>query len=455
MNKIFGFLLILLLLNIQFIAAQEPEPSHFQPVYSGNPYLAMNFYLTDITIDEATVEVGDEIGIFDGSFCVGAGIVTGPIGQFLDLVAATDDPTTPEKDGFTPGNPISYRLWDYSKQTEIGNISVIYSSGNPTFSSQGTAVLEIHGNSTQATIQIIAPVPDMTVPEDTITFEIADLDTIFHVIPEESVLEFTVASDTNEIGITLGELNVARIQLAENWNGVGQIYLSATLNDSTVTDTVQLTVTPVNDLPLPFELISPENSWTGGATRLTFHWSTSMDPDTGETPVYDFALSTDSSFAVVDTSINVGTDTTMTIDTLAPGKYYWKVCAYSAGDTVWGSDSDQQPWSFTTTPVALETGSPIITNYRLYNNYPNPFNPVTTVRYEIPCESRVILSIFDITGREIAKLVNETQPAGLYSVTWNAGDLGSGVYFYRIQTDSPGKTGAGRFRQVRKMILIK
>ncbi|HDP67824.1 MAG TPA: hypothetical protein ENN20_04895, partial [Candidatus Marinimicrobia bacterium] len=89
MKKIYCCLAILLLGNVQFAEAQEPEPVHFQPVYSGNPYLAMNFYLTAITIDDTTAEVGDEVGIFDGDICVGAGIVTGPLGEYLDLVAAT------------------------------------------------------------------------------------------------------------------------------------------------------------------------------------------------------------------------------------------------------------------------------------------------------------------------------------------------------------------------------
>ncbi|HQM36973.1 MAG TPA: hypothetical protein PKV79_09065, partial [Candidatus Marinimicrobia bacterium] len=122
MNKIRKCLLILLLCNIQFmVAAPETDPTHFQPVYIGNPYLAMNIYLTVVNIDGVTAEVGDEIGIFDGDICVGAKVITSPIGQYLALVAATDDPTTPEKDGFTPGNPISYRLWDYSTQSEITN----------------------------------------------------------------------------------------------------------------------------------------------------------------------------------------------------------------------------------------------------------------------------------------------------------------------------------------------
>ncbi len=90
--------------------------------------------------------------------------------------------------------------------------------------------------------------------------------------------------------------------------------------------------------------------------------------------------------------------------------------------------------------------------FELYQNYPNPFNPTTTIEYSIPTvETRhalsVQLKIYDILGREVAELVNEKQAAGNYSVQFNAANLSSGVYFYRIK--------AGNFVQTKKMVLIK
>ena len=83
----------------------------------------------------------------------------------------------------------------------------------------------------------------------------------------------------------------------------------------------------------------------------------------------------------------------------------------------------------------------------LYQNYPNPFNPLTTFKYELPQESKVTLTIFDLRGRLVETIVNQTQPAGYYSVLWDAGKYSSGVYLYRFQ--------AGDFRQVRKCLVIK
>ncbi|RPI18344.1 MAG: T9SS C-terminal target domain-containing protein [Ignavibacteriae bacterium] len=85
--------------------------------------------------------------------------------------------------------------------------------------------------------------------------------------------------------------------------------------------------------------------------------------------------------------------------------------------------------------------------FSLSQNYPNPFNPKTNINYQLPVNSNVKLSIFDITGREIAILVNQKQNAGSYNVEWNASDFASGVYFYKLETE--------RFTQSKRMVLIK
>ena len=80
-------------------------------------------------------------------------------------------------------------------------------------------------------------------------------------------------------------------------------------------------------------------------------------------------------------------------------------------------------------------------------NYPNPFNPVTKIQYDIAKKSDVTLSIYDILGKHIETLVNETKDAGSYIVEYNASALPSGLYFYKLE--------AGNFSEVKKMILIK
>jgi hypothetical protein len=96
--------------------------------------------------------------------------------------------------------------------------------------------------------------------------------------------------------------------------------------------------------------------------------------------------------------------------------------------------------------------------YSFSQNYPNPFNPTTTINYSIPTNSFVTLKVFNILGQEVALLVNETLAAGKYTVTFNAANLTSGVYFYRVEA-TPVREGAaaltGSFYSVKKMLLIR
>ncbi len=85
--------------------------------------------------------------------------------------------------------------------------------------------------------------------------------------------------------------------------------------------------------------------------------------------------------------------------------------------------------------------------YELYNNYPNPFNPTTTIRFAVPLEGPVELSVYDILGRKVATLVNENYNAGFHNIQWDAGNLSSGTYIYRL------KTTEGSFSK--KLTLIK
>ncbi len=85
--------------------------------------------------------------------------------------------------------------------------------------------------------------------------------------------------------------------------------------------------------------------------------------------------------------------------------------------------------------------------YFLHQNFPNPFNPTTTIKYDIPKQGLVTIKIFDILGREVEVLVNEEKPAGKYQVTFNANKLSSGIYFYSIK--------AGDYIKTLKSILLK
>jgi len=94
----------------------------------------------------------------------------------------------------------------------------------------------------------------------------------------------------------------------------------------------------------------------------------------------------------------------------------------------------------------IQNGNPQL-SYRLEQNYPNPFNPSTVIRFQISTREYVTLKVYDILGREVATLINAEKPAGNYNVEFNAQNLTSGVYVYRLQ--------AGKFSDVKKLLLLK
>ncbi len=95
----------------------------------------------------------------------------------------------------------------------------------------------------------------------------------------------------------------------------------------------------------------------------------------------------------------------------------------------------------------------IPTSFTLYQNYPNPFNPSTVIRFALPFDSKVKLDIYNILGQRIAELINNAENAGYHEVVWNAANLASGVYIYRIEATS--NSGRNIYSDVKKMVMIK
>ena len=85
--------------------------------------------------------------------------------------------------------------------------------------------------------------------------------------------------------------------------------------------------------------------------------------------------------------------------------------------------------------------------YALSQNYPNPFNPATTINYSIPNAGQVKITVYNAIGSKVATILNEYKQPGNYTVQFNATNLASGIYFYRIES--------GQFLQIKKMILLK
>lgn len=194
------------------------------------------------------------------------------------------------------------------------------------------------------------------------------------------------------------------------------------------------------------------------ATTQQFRWSSS---GTHPTIRYAFKIrkgGTPQSSDLKYVSDNNGVDTAISIrksflDTLARNfgtvndsvLCIWTASSYNGFDS---TTSTSFLVALKRTGVGITTISTEIPNeYALGNNYPNPFNPSTKINFAVPKASFTTLKVYDINGKEIATLVNEYTQAGYYNVDFNAVNLASGVYFYRIQSDG--------FVDTKRMLLIK
>ncbi|MCF7792560.1 MAG: PKD domain-containing protein [Candidatus Cloacimonetes bacterium] len=155
------------------------ETYHFQPEWQNNPFLPMNFYINDLEVAGVTLEANDELAVFDGDLCAG----TAQVGEndMISLIAATDDVTTTEIDGFTNGNDFTFRFWDSSTDTEYSDFQYTNLSGNATFLSQGTTQSSIEflptsggANLVPVTTEMFQNYPNPFNPETTISFGIND-----------------------------------------------------------------------------------------------------------------------------------------------------------------------------------------------------------------------------------------------------------------------------------------
>ena len=254
-----------------------------------------------------------------------------------------------------------------------------------------------------------------------------------------------------------------RLTPAENWFGEATVTLILAENESGLADTTDfmVTVTPINDSPEPFTLIYPTSSDTleintDTDETYTFYWDASEDVDSevnytatitldyfGDTysDEYESADSLVSisgyEWAVLMTNLNLNRWTLEYIVQATDGEYTVEseVGEFVFENTSLSTDNELTPLSF-----------------RLHQNHPNPFNPVTTLRYDLPEDAVVNITIYDMMGRVVSNLVSSQQRAGYKSVQWNATNntgqpVSAGLYLYTIQ--------AGDFRQTKKMVLLK
>ena len=225
---------------------------------------------------------------------------------------------------------------------------------------------------------------------------------------------------------------------------------------------------PPNPIPV-FEIHGTDDNvtWWAGAdvnnnggwgpwisVDTTFNFWTQLNGCTESTiDTLPNTKTTDGSYAVSHKNINGVNDNEVWLYEVVNGGHEWPG-AYGNMDI----NASEEIWNFFTLVVEdssnihIENEGQHPTAFALLQNYPNPFNPTTTLRYDIPENSHVTITIYDMLGRQVKTLINQTQDAGFISVIWDAtNDYGkpvsAGVYLYQIQ--------AGEFVQTKKMVLLK
>jgi len=214
---------------------------------------------------------------------------------------------------------------------------------------------------------------------------------------------------------------------------------------------------PLHHTLRSFDLISPNYDETVSSRCPTLIWRAASEMVVAYPWELEYIVCYDtlSNFATARFDSTV-LDTTLTLESLNAGKvYYWKVLAKTFyGDSLW-SATGAFFVSHTATHVSESPEKPEA--FALLSNYPNPFNPTTTISFDLPKDGFVVLKIYDITGRLVRVLVQEQKLAGAHSVLWDGLDdagqkVAAGVYLYQIEfEDAAGE----RMVMTRKMSLVK
>jgi hypothetical protein len=229
--------------------------THFVPVFPGHGVDHMNFYAMTATIDGVALQAGDEIAVFDATYCVGVAVVVSP-GVMLSVPASKDDPVTVGVvDGYRTGNPATFKMWDASSNIEVSNINVTLVGGSLSFDAGTSAFVNLAGTSPAAenTAPVVSDIPNQSIPEgssfSTITLDnyVTDLET-----PDANIL--WGFSGNSNLAVSIVNRVATITNTNPDWNGTETITFTATDDDATNpisdADDAIFTVTPVNDPPV-------------------------------------------------------------------------------------------------------------------------------------------------------------------------------------------------------------
>jgi hypothetical protein len=251
--------------------------------------------------------------------------------------------------------------------------------------------------------------------------------------------------DTDNAEFWFGDNDPLIMISSWQWTQGGTVNLQLDVNDffgATADDEMYVDDYYFSEIPpviIPVELTSFAASISDG--NVTLNWSTATELNNQG---FDVERNVGNGFEKIGFVAGFGTTTethsyTYTDNSLQEGSYTYRLKQVDYDGTFEYSDV-----------VEVDVTVPKV--FALEQNYPNPFNPSTTIKFGLAADSKVSLTVFDILGQEVANLINGNVAAGSHEINFNASNVNSGVYFYRI--DATGVDGTN-FTSVKKMILTK
>jgi len=399
--------------------------------------------------------------------------------QNLTLTASTATSASFSWDASKMGDIAGYKFYydtdssgyHYANSVDLGNVvtksltgltagktyyvavSTYDTDGNESWYSKEVSV-------TMNNTPVIAAVSDVTMNEDessTITLTATDV--------ENDAITYSAVSDTNTVSVSVSSATLTLTPNA-NWHGVANIKAYASDGSSKDSTSFKLTVTPINDAPTAFEWVSialdtVNITQSNLADTYTLQWGGSTDPIDGDSITYLLYAGTGASpkeevYDTTSTSLPIPYQeflqkTFEQIPMLSRATVRFSVYAYDGTDSVKVTGDDRVVFVNRYEYLSTESEG-IPTEFALHENYPNPFNPTTTLRFDLPEISDITLTIYNMLGQKVKTFNMQSTPAGYHSVTWNATNdlgeqVGAGVYLYQLQTNN--------FVKTRKMVLLK
>ncbi|MCX7876814.1 MAG: putative Ig domain-containing protein [Melioribacteraceae bacterium] len=312
---------------------------------------------------------------------------------------------------------------------QAGNYSVTFSVSDGKLTSSVNVNIKVNDVNVAPIIQ---PIPDKTINTgQTLVIDIIASD------PDGDNLTYGYAG-TLPAGATFDPTaKKFTWKPASNQAGDYQITFFVFDGQLTATTTVKIKVIKVNSAPV-FTKIMPDTTIKVHNVQVLFKYQyKATDPD-GDNVIFKLD--------------NGPAGATMT----SSGLFQWIPKVTDAGQSFLvmvtitdGEYSDTKISTLTTdkTIVGIEEIGGIPTKFYLHQNYPNPFNPSTTIKFEIAKQSNVRLTVYNSIGKDVAELINKEMSAGNYQVNFDATNLPSGIYYYKLETEN--------FTQTRKMLLVK